>query len=429
MSFNTALSGLNAAQSDLNVTANNIANVGTTGFKGSRAEFADIFATSSLGSSSTAIGNGVLLANVAQQFNQGNLDFTSNTLDLAISGEGFFILKPNSSNSNSIYSRNGEFGVDNNGFVVSNSGARVQVFPVNIDGTVTATSLSSTIDLELPQTAGVPTVTSLVDIGVNLPAAGAILDPLLFDPLQTSTFNASTSLSVFDSLGESHVVTAYYVKTADNQWGVYYNTTDAAGNDLPVDITGGTAGAGGQLYNTINFNSSGAFVSNLPDPITTAPIDFLNGSDPTQTITYNYANNNTTQFSSAFTVNDLNQNGFPIGRLTGIDISDTGIVQANFSNGQTTALGKIALARFQNAQGLSQIGNNSWEDTTESGTPLVGEALTSSFGQVRSGALEISNVDLTAQLINLITAQRNFQANAKTIETNNTITQTIINIR
>ncbi|MCW8878751.1 MAG: flagellar hook protein FlgE [Kangiellaceae bacterium] len=429
MSFNTALSGLNAAQAELNVTSNNIANVATTGFKESRTEFADIFSTTSFGSSGTTIGNGVLLANVAQQFNQGNLEFTSNTLDLAVSGEGFFVLSPSETNSNSIFTRNGEMGVDSNGFVVNNAGARLQVFPVNADGTVTATSLSSTIPLQLPQTAGVPTVTTLVDIGVNLPANGGILPAAGFDPLQTSTFNASTSLTVFDSLGESHVVTAYYIKTADNNWAVYYNTTDANGATLPLDITGGTAGAGGQLYHTLVFDNSGSYVSNAPASLQTTAIDFLNGSDPNQQIEFNYANNNATQFSSPFTVNVLNQNGFPIGRLTGVEISDTGVVRANFSNGQTTALGKIALARFQNAQGLAQVGNNSWQDSIDSGAPLVGEALTSSFGQVRAGALEVSNVDLTAQLVNLIAAQRNFQANAKSIETNNTITQAIINIR
>jgi flagellar hook protein FlgE len=429
MAFNTALSGLNAAQAELNVTSNNIANVGTTGFKGSRAEFADIFATSSFGSSNTAIGNGALLANVAQQFGQGNLEFTANTLDFAVSGEGFFILSPSETNANNLFTRNGEFGVDNNGFVVNNSGARLQVFPVNTDGTVTATSISSTIPLQLPQTAGVPTSTSLVDIGVNLPANAAALDPALFDPLQASTFTQSTSLTVFDSLGESHVVTAYYLKTGANAWASYYNTTDAAGTTLPIDIAGGTAGAAGQLYNTMTFDNSGVFQSSTPDPILTTAIDYGNGSSTSGTLTFDYGNNGTTQFSSPFTVNILEQNGFPIGRLTGVEVSETGVVRANFSNGQSTALGKIALARFQNAQGLAQKGNNSWEDTTASGTPLVGEAVTSSFGQIRSGALEVSNVDLTAELINLIAAQRNFQANAKSIETENTVTQAIINIR
>lgn len=429
MSFTTALSGLNAAQAELNVTSNNIANVGTTGFKGSRAEFADIFATSSLGSSSTAIGNGTLLANVSQQFGQGNLEFTANTLDLAISGEGFFILSPGETNANNLFTRNGEFGVDNNGFVVNSSGSRLQVFPVNPDGTVTATSISSTIPLQLPQTAGVPTSTTLVDIGVNLPANAAVVDPALFDPTQASTFTNSTSLTAFDSLGESHVVTAYYLKTGPNEWATYYNTTDESGATLNIDIAGGTAGAGGQLYNTITFNNSGVYQTSVPDPITTSAIDYGNGSNASGTLTFNYGANGSTQFSSPFAVNVLEQNGFPIGRLTGVEISDTGIIRANFSNGQSTALGKIALARFQNAQGLAQKGNNSWEDTTASGSPLVGEAVTSSFGQIRSGAIEGSNVDLTAELVNLIAAQRNFQANAKSIETENTVTQAIINIR
>lgn len=198
---------------------------------------------------------------------------------------------------------------------------------------------------------------------------------------------------------------------------------------MNLDIAGGTAGAGGQLYHSMVFDNSGTFTSSTPDPITTTAIDFGNGSDGTGTINFNYAGNGTTQFSSPFTVNVLEQNGFPIGRLTGVEISDTGVIRANFSNGQSTALGKIALARFQNAQGLAQKGNNSWEDTTASGTPLVGEAVTSSFGQIRSGAVEVSNVDLTAELVNLIAAQRNFQANAKSIETENTVTQAIINIR
>lgn len=429
MSFATALSGLNAAQAQLNVTSNNIANVGTTGFKGSRAEFSDIFANSALGSANTAVGSGVLLANVAQQFDQGILDFTSNTLDLAVAGDGFFILEPNENNQDNLFTRNGEFGVDQNGFVVNNAGARLQVFPVNPDGTVSASGLANTISLQLPQTAGVPTPTSEVEVSLNLPSDSAILDPLLFDPLLTSTYTRSTSTTVYDSLGESHVISIYYIKSAANEWSVYYNSTDNNGAVLPLDITGGTPGNGGQLFQTMTFNASGVLQTTAPDPVVTTAIDFGNSSSNTQTLTFDYLNNGSTQFASAFTVNQLEQNGFPIGRLTGVEISETGVINANFSNGQSTALGKIALARFQNNQGLIQKGNNSWKDSSDSGDPLVGEAGTSTFGQVRSGALETSNVDLTAELINLIAAQRNFQASAKSIETENTVTQTIIQIR
>lgn len=429
MSFSTSISGLNAAQAALSITSNNIANVSTVGFKGSRAEFADIYASSAFGSGNTAIGSGTLLANVSQQFGQGNLEFTANTLDLAISGEGFFILSANDGNANNLFTRNGEFGVDNNGFVVNNSGSQLQVFQVNEDGTVAATSLANTVPLQLPQTAGVPTPTSIVNLGVNLPAGAAILDPALFNPALTSTYTNSTSATVFDSLGESQVVTAYYIKIGANQWGTYYNSTDSGGAVLPLDIAGGTAGAGGQLYNTMTYSDSGVLQSTAPDPTVTTAINFGNGSATTGTLTFDYLNNNSTQFSSPFTVNTLEQNGFPIGRLTGVDISDEGIVRANFSNGQSTALGKIAMARFQNPQGLSQQGNNTWEANVDSGTPLVGEAVTSSFGNIRSGALETSNVDLTSELVSLIAAQRNFQANAKSIETANTVTQAIINIR
>ena len=426
MSFNTSLSGLNAAQADLGVTSNNIANVSTTGFKESRAEFSDIFANSALGTSSNAIGSGALLGQVAQQFSQGNLEFTRNTLDLAIQGEGFFVLSSDPTSNELLYTRAGAFGVNANGFVTNSQGQSLRSFPVNPNGTVTATSLSSTQPLRLPDTAGAPTPTSKIDLGVNVPANGVDLDPALFDPTAPNTFNASTSVTVYDSLGESHVASFFYIKDIANPnvWDQYVNVD---GN--PVDVAGGTAGAGGQLYGTVSFNNVGGFVSENPSPMTTTALGFTNGSDPTQTLSMDYANNNPTQFSSPFTVNTLRQDGFPIGRLTSVDISDVGVVRANFSNGQQTALGKIAMARFPNNQGLQQKGGTNWSETLDSGVALAGEAGTSSFGSIRGGALEQSNVDLTAELVNLITAQRNFQANAKSIETANAITQTIIQIR
>lgn len=426
MSFNTALSGLNAAQSDLSVTSNNIANVSTTGFKESRAEFSDIFANSALGTADNAIGSGALLSQVAQQFSQGNLEFTRNTLDLAVQGEGFFVLGANTSSNELLYTRAGAFGVDANGFVVNSQGQALRSFPVNPDGSVTATSLSSTLPLRLPDTAGAPTPTASIDLGINVPANGVDLDPALFDPTAPTTFNASTSVTIYDSLGQSHVASFFYVKDINNPnvWAQYVNVD---GN--PVDVAGGTAGAGGQLYGTVTFNNVGGFVSESPTPMTTAALGFSNGSDPTQTLTMDYANNSPTQFSSPFTVNTLRQDGFPIGRLTSVDISEFGVVRANFSNGQQTALGKIAMARFPNNQGLQQKGGTVWSETLDSGVALAGEAGTSSFGSIRGGALEQSNVDLTAELVNLITAQRNFQANAKSIETANAITQTIIQIR
>jgi flagellar hook protein FlgE len=426
MSFNTALSGLNAAQADLSVTSNDIANVNTYGFKESRAEFGDIFATSSLGSSSTAIGSGVLLSKVAQQFNQGNLDFTSNSLDLAISGDGMFVMSPSLTSQELIYTRAGALGVDADGFVVNSSGQFLKTFPVNADGSVSATSLSSSVALQLPATSGSPTVSSEIEIGMNLPAGATPLDPANFDPVNPITYSSSTSISIVDSLGETHVTTFYYVKDVNtaNTWAQY-----AYVDGNPVDIISGTAGAAGQLYGEIVFDNAGNYASNSPQPMTTGALGFTNGSDGTQTLTIDYASNAPTQFASGFAVNVLSHNGFGTGQLSGLDISDEGVIRANYTNGTSTALGKIALARFSNPQGLRQEGNTAWSETIDSGTAIAGEAGSASFGLIRSGALEASNVDLTAELVNLITAQRNFQANAKSIETSNTITQSILQIR
>ncbi len=445
MSFNTAISGLNAAQSDLEVTANNIANVNTTGFKKSRTEFGDIYATSALGSSSTAVGSGVILQAVTQQFNQGNMNFTSNTLDFGLSGEGFFILSPDATSSERIYSRAGAFGVNKDGAVVNALGQLMQVFPVNTDGTVTSTALSSTVALRLPDSAGSPNPTSEIDLGVNLSSSADELDITQFDPDEPDTYSASTSVTVFDSLGEPHIAALYFVR--DNNpaptavggipWSMY---TYIDGQRVLLDD-----GAGGSIDHAyFEFLPNGTL-----DPTTMVPTTFetlplgpsivspisnslpawTGGPDPEQTFLIDIANNSPTQYASPFTVNSLSQDGYAIGRLSGLDVSDDGVVRASYTNGQTVALGKIALARFSNTQGLSQIGNTAWAATTESGEPLVGEAGTSSFGTIRSGALELSNVDLTAELVGLITAQRNFQANAKSIETANAITQSIINIR
>ncbi len=446
MSFNTALSGLNAAQSELEVLSNNIANVSTAGFKGSRAEFGDIFASSAFGGGSTAVGNGTLLQSVSQQFTQGNMNFTSNTLDIAISGEGFFVMAPNQGSSERVFTRSGAFGVDSSGNVVNTSGQLLQVFPVNEnDGTVQSTSLSSTQNLRLPESAGVPQQTGQVTLGINLPSDVPALDITNFNPTDNATYSRSTSANIFDSQGESHIATVYYIKNAGSATGNEWHMFHYIDNE-PVDIAGGSnlAQAGNPslpLSATIEFETNGTFDPTVsptnPSPIITEALgtgganltEWQAGVDGTQQIVFHYDQGNTTQFASAFTVNALSQDGFAIGRLTGLDVSDTGVIRATYTNGQSTAVGKIALARFPNNQGLAQVGNTSWSQTTNSGEALPGESGTGTFGLIRSGALEQSNVDLTAELVGLITAQRNFQANAKSIETANAITQTILQIR
>ncbi len=422
MSFSTAITGLNAATADLNVKSNNIANVNTTGFKGSRAEFADVYSLSAFGSSNTAIGSGVVLNNVAQQFTQGNLEFTDNSLDLGISGQGFFALAPTQTSGEVVYSRAGVFGINKDGFVVNSAGQFLRTFPVNPDGTVSSTALSSTSPLQLPNSSGTPSATTTVSLSVNLPSTSTPLPAVTaIDPSDATTFTNSTSATVFDSLGNQHIVTTYYKNTdaALNQWDVDVYIDEPSGGNPQTQL--GTT-------KTLTFDPlTGGSLSSVPTGQSYSIGALASGAAVPQVITIDYAGS--TQNSGSFVVNTLQQNGFTTGRLSGLDISDDGLVKATYTNGQSQALGKIALANFANPQGLKQIGNTSWVETIDSGLVLSGEAGTGNFGLIQSGALESSNVDLTKELVGLIIAQRNFQANSKSIETENAITQTIINLR
>ena len=447
MSFNTALSGLQAASIDLSTTSNNIANVATTGVKYSRAEFGDIFALSPFGNSPTAIGSGVQVDNVSQQFSQGNLKFTDASLDMAISGQGYFVISQDEIGSNLSYSRAGEFRVNADGFIVNNDSQYLQTFPVDNEGNVTSTSLNTTVALQLPSSTGSPQATNEIEIGLNLTASATGLEPTSFDPTESTSFANSTSSTVFDSLGESHVLSYYFVKDAQgsttngtlgdatsgdpNQWQVF---TYMDGS--PVDVNAGAAithnsgtlGSISQQSAQLNFLPDGSFSSSTPAILSSSSIPLSNGAN-NLLINYDFANNGTTQYAANFSVNTLNPNGFSTGRLTGLDVSEEGLVRASYTNGTSIPLGKIAMADFPNSQGLANVGSASWTETIDSGSVLTGEAGSGRFGLIQSGALETSNVDLTQQLVNLITAQRNFQANARSIETANTLTQTIIQIR
>jgi flagellar hook protein FlgE len=442
MSFNTALSGLQAATVDLNVTSNNIANVGTTGFKESRAEFGDLFAVSPLGTSNNAVGSGVEVLAVAQQFEQGNLEFTEALLDMAISGTGFYILSENLTGTDISYTRAGQFGVDSSGYISNSSGQYLQTFPVDALGNVTSTSLNTTIPIQLPAATGAPQASTEVEVGLNLDATTTALDPTGFDPTASTSFSHSTSTTVYDSLGTSHIMSYYFVHDLPgsatnaandpNQW-VMFTYLDG----VETNVTGGTNIAhnnngipvvGGQDAAILNFNTDGTFASSTPAVMENTAIALTNGAAPL-TLLHDLANNTMTQYAANFSVNTLDPDGFTTGRLTGIDISDEGLLRATFSNGVSTPMGQIALAEFPNNQGLKNIGSTQWVETTDSGSVITGIAGSGRFGLIQSGALETSNVDLTAQLVNLITAQRNFQANARSIETSNAITDTVIQIR
>ena len=403
MPFRTALSGLNAASAELRVIGNNVANAGTTGFKESRAEFADIFATSNLGVTSNAIGTGVRVSSVSQQFTQGNIGFTDNNLDLAISGQGFFIMNDNGVNA---YTRAGALGIDRNGFVVNSQQQQLTIFQADANGSITG----ATGSLQLDRSDIAPAATTTIDVQANLDASAGI-PTAAFSPTDASSYNNSTSLTVFDSLGSPHLNTMYFRKTADNTWDAFQY------------VDGTQVNAGAPLGETITFDNTGTITGGSPTSMTFTP---AGGSAP-MTVSVDY--NNTSQFGSPFSVNALVQDGFATGRLSGIDISDTGVITSRFTNGQSRTLGQIAVATFNNSQGLRQLGDTAWAETFDSGAPLVGAPGTGAAGLIESGALEGSNVDLTAELVNMITAQRNFQANAQVITTADTVTQTIINIR
>jgi flagellar hook protein FlgE len=422
MPFRIALSGLAAASTDLKVTGNNIANSGTTGFKQSRAEFADVYAVSFGGTTSTSTGNGVRTATVMQQFNQGSVDFTDRALDLAISGQGFFMLQDDKGTS---YTRAGSFHVDADGTVVNNISQRIQVFPT-VPNTSPPLFQTTPTDLTLATTDGPPQATFTIDAGLNLDAEEVVPPNAPFDPADPSTYNSSTSLVVYDSLGAQHTATTFYEKTAvANQWNTYMFVD---GNFVPSTNPAPTPPVAPATYSTVTmtFNPDGTL--NSPTQLQYAPIPggVLGTGAADLNLTIDYTN--TTQFGGDFSVNSLSQNGYASGRLSGIDVDQEGTVFARFTNGQSTALGQVALANFANPQGLRQLGDTNWGETFESGSVLLGKPGTGSLGLLQSGALEASNVDIATELVNLITAQRNFQANAQVISAADAVTQTIINI-
>jgi len=421
MSFRTSLSGLDAASADLSVIGNNIANASTNGFKESRAEFEDVFATTFSGVGSNATGSGVRVASISQQFEQGNVEFTDSNLDLAINGEGFFIVDDDGSTA---YTRAGAFSTDRDGFVIDNTGRQLQVFPPNANGTFNTGSLTS---LQLVTSDSAPQASSAVTAVLNLDATQTTPTVATFSTTDANTFNHSTSTTVFDSLGNGFPATMFYVASdpANNEWQVHTFV-----NGAKIDPIGSDAND----FFTVGFDSLGGFADITPSGgalSTNTDIAFTgfaigNGSANID-LTFDYGG--TTQFSGDFAVNSLSQNGFASGRLSGLDIDQTGIVFARFTNGQSTQLGQLGLASFPNSQGLRQLGSTSWAETFASGDRVLGAPATAGLGAIQSGALEASNVDIAAQLVSLITSQRNFQANAQAITTQNEIQQAIINLR
>ncbi|MDE1893914.1 MAG: flagellar hook protein FlgE [Pseudomonadota bacterium] len=401
MALTTALSGINAAQADLNVIANNIANANTTGFKGSSAQFADVFAVTGVNLNSTAVGSGARMLDVAQQFAQGSIQTTNNSLDLAISGNGLFVVNDGTGVT---YTRAGDFQTNANNDVVTPSGAFLQVYPPNGAGGFDTSTLTK-LSLTAAQSNATPT--TLVTMTSNLPASATVpVNP--FSPTDATSYNAATPVTVYDSQGGSHQGTVYYVKTATNAWNA----------NLYVD--GNSAGT-----QPITFDTNGNLLTPAGGNLTFTPLNLGNGSAPLA-LTVNLTN--TTQFGTAYSPGAITQNGYAAGTFSSIDVNADGIVTANYSNNQSAKIGQLALANFNNLQGLRQLGDSRWASSGDSGVAIMGTAGVGLFGSVQSGALEGSNTsDTTSQLVNMIQAQRDYQANAQVLSTDSTLASALLN--
>ena len=558
--FGISVSGIKNSQKHIDVTSNNIANTNSYGFKKSRAEFADVYANSVFANSKTASGMGVYNSVVSQQFTQGTLSGdTGNPLDMAIQGNGFFVLKGAPGDSNAAtYTRNGAFQVNSEGYIVTAQGDYLQGWQVNDDGTTQSLDLNATSAIQLPADTGAPKMSTSVTIGVNLPAdkdavesaipntdpwsaAGNAFDPDVianaqygvwrnengevaadqdnhdatdfqqfytnFDPTDSSTYTASTSQTIHDSLGGSHTLTYYMLKMgadAENSnstvWTVipyvdgqpvdvatqngenpvcisvpssskssvaganffgFKMVFDSSGNQSSVtpgkvelvnfgtNDTANTALTNSLRHQLFGYSGNTADTSKLDAKIIDAT--FENNPDTGKAALYSNADGSlhnamgtsvdphqslsiamdATQYgSSNFSVTVApTDDGYSTGILTSMSVDENGIIMCEFSNGQTQKIAKVAMADFTNQQGLTKVGDTQWKESNSSGQAIAKEANTGSAGSIAGSNLELSNVDLTNELVELITAQRNYQANAQALSTQNTVMDSILNIR
>jgi len=435
MSFQQGLSGLNAASKGLDVTGNNIANANTVGFKSAVTHFADVFANSLGGSGASQVGIGTTVSAIQQSFTQGNITTTNNPLDISINGGGFYRMDTNGTIT---YSRNGQFHLDKNGYIVDDRARVLTGYPADATGTIIQ---SSPVDLKLDASDQSPVATGAgvgsfqgVRANVNLdsraavttwgvptaPPATGVWSP---DP---SDYNWSTALSIYDTLGNAHTLSLYAVKTAvvpvggGAQWEIHAN----------VD---GTTSARVTGLTNLQFNTSGVLTNGALQPasidLTGVMTDLGQTNSAGTTLAFNIDFTGSSQFGSPFGVNRLEQDGYTSGRLTSVSVAGDGVIRGNYSNGQARDLGQVVLAGFTNPNGLTSLGGNQWSETAASGPALVGAPGSASLGVLQAAAVEESNTDLTAELVNMITQQRNYQANAQTIKTQDQIMQTLVNLR
>lgn len=416
MAFSQAVSGLNAAATNLDVIGNNIANSATYGFKSGSVSFADMFAGSK-------VGLGVKVAGVTQNFGDGTTTSTGRGLDVAISQNGFFRLVDSSGSV--FYSRNGQFKLDENRNLVNMQGLQLTGYPAT--GTPpTIQQGANPVGLSVPNTLMAAKSTTTASQQINLNSTDKLPATTPFDPTKADSYNKKGTVTVYDTQGNAHGMDVYYVKTADNTWQVY--TKDSS-------VAGSTATSAGFMRFDNNGNLQG-ITANAADPIpnpNTLPTSInvttgvTNGATPA-TFALSFQNS-MQQNTGANNIVATLQNGYKPGDLVSYQINDDGTVVGNYSNEQNQLLGQIVLSNFANPEGLQSQGDNVWTASNSSGVALLGLAGTGNFGTLTSGALESSNVDLSKELVNMIVAQRNYQSNAQTIKTQDQILNTLVNLR
>jgi flagellar hook protein FlgE len=424
MGFQQGLSGLNASSKSLDTIGNNIANSGTVGYKAGSTQFADVFAASLNGAGAAPVGLGSRVSTIVQQFTQGNISVTNNPLDIAINGGGFFQVDDGQGGTQ--YSRNGQFQLDKNGFIVNAQGLQLKGI-MAVNGVVSPGSPNVPLRLfdpsqsltGSPQATGTSTGATGVQANINLDSRLPAI-ALPFNYADPTTYNQSTAVTTYDSLGNPHTYSMYFVKTAANAWDVYATVTNPAGA-VPTFQNLGAAGS-------LAFNTSGQLTSGpIAAAISDADLGYAGAVLP---MAFNLNFSGSTQFGSSFAVNTLLQDGYAAGTLAGFQIGNDGTVLGNYTNGQSQVVGQAVLATFRNPQGLQPLGNNVWAQTPDSGESILGTPGSSGqFGVLQSAALEDANVDLTAELVSMITQQRVYQANAQTIKTQDSILQTLVNLR
>lgn len=421
----TGVSGLRAEGEALGVVGDNIANVNTVGYKRQRAIFQDVLGHSILAGTATAMpGSGVRIGDVQQMFTQGSLANTGVSTDVALNGDGFLVVQGTVDGiTGNFYTRAGQFTIDNQGYLVNTEGMKVQGYAANPDLTLQAAVTS----LKVPTASLAPHQTEEISITANLDSG----DPIsTFDINNPADSQAKTSITVFDSLGESRTLDVYFVKTADNAW-EYHVLADGA------ELNGGTAGTFQEVgQGTLTFDTNGALLDAQTPDLT---LDFAGGATPGQVITMDFGDDitndgatglaGTTQFAAASAVSSQSQDGYASGEFSGVAIDGVGLVQGLYTNGQKIAIGQLAVAKFRSNDGLGRAGSGLWIETRDSGTAALGAASTGGRASVSAGALEQSNVDLAEEFVGLIQHQRSYSANSKTITTADEMLQELINIK